>query len=189
MQWRAQDVAFRASVFLLPVSLFLYVLSLTMDVVVVETTIQVFGISKTSTEGVRLLSTIRNLYENGDMALAGIITAFTILFPVSKYLALSYVAARSSNPSRSPITTWIKNLGQWSMGDVYVVATLVVVLRVNTAANLAHLNVVVQPGLYVFAASVITSMIASVLMAVVKERARDRSKVAPERAPVSESAV
>ena len=194
MRSRRQDLAFRTAVLLLPVSLALYLLSLTMDVVLVETKVQIFGIAKTSSEGIRLLSTIRTLYENGDMTLAGIIAAFTILFPVGKYIALAFVAARSSNPSRSPITTWVKNLGQWSMGDVYVVATLVVVLRVNTSASLAHLNVIVQPGLYIFAASVIGSMVASVLLAVVGERRPGRwvaesDPAASEPARVSERAL
>ena len=109
------------------------------------------------------MSTIRTLYENGEWILAIAITAFTIVFPISKYFGLSYVLFGPSPRARRESLRWIKNLGQWSMGDVFVVALLVVILRINTAST--TMKVVVEPGLYIFAASVLTSMVISVLLA------------------------
>ena len=57
---------------------------------------------------------------------------------------------------------WVKNLGQWSMGDVFVVALMVVIIRFN--GSVAEVAVHPLAGLWVFAASVILSMIASALL-------------------------
>jgi paraquat-inducible protein A len=152
----------------LPVSLFLYVSSLTMNVAIVEKHIGIAGFGKTSEDPVKLLSTIRTLYQTGDIFLAVIITAFTILFPIGKYVALFYVLATETGPRRSRVTGWIKNFGQWSMGDVFVVALLVVILRINS--SIAQVRVDVEPGLYFFAASVLTGMFVSVLVAMDKSK-------------------
>jgi paraquat-inducible protein A len=141
-----------------------------MDVATSVTTITVFGTSQISEEGYRLLTTIRRLYEEGEWILAIAITAFTIVFPVSKYMGLAYVLIGRSPRWRQRCLGWIKNLGQWSMGDVFVVALLVVILRINTAA--ATLKVRVEPGLFVFAASVLSSMIVSVFLAMDADRRR-----------------
>ncbi len=146
---------------LLPVSLVLYVVSLTMDVALIETTIGFGPMQKTTTEAIKLLSTIKTLYERGDWFLVVMITAFTILFPISKYIALAIVMG--SRTARSRWLSFVKNFGQWSMGDVFVVALVVVIVRINS--SVAQVGVSVQPGLYVFAASVLTSMVVSTILA------------------------
>lgn len=157
------------SLALLPLSLALYVTSLMMDVATAVTTVSAFGVERSTEEGYRLLSTIRTLYEDGEMLLAFAITAFTIVFPISKYVGLAYVLFARDARRRGRTLSWIKNLGQWSMGDVFVVAFLVVLLRINTGATM--LTVRSEPGLAVFAASVITSMIVSVFLAFDREPA------------------
>lgn len=157
----SRSFLYRIAAALLPVSLLLYLGSLTMDVAVVRTTIGLLSASKTTEEPFRLLGTIRTLYERGDWFLVVAITAFTIVFPVGKYLALGVVLTRR-DPARSRWLTWIKNLGQWSMGDVFVVALIVVIVRINS--GFANVQVGVEPGLYVFAASVLTSMIVSTFL-------------------------
>ena len=150
------------SLIILPVSVTLYAFSLTMNVAMVKTTISVMAVSRTTEEPIRLLSTIRTLYERGDWFLVVAITAFTIIFPVGKYLALGVILTKP-DPARSRWLTWVKNLGQWSMGDVFVVALVVVIVRINS--GFANVGVAVEPGLYVFAASVLTSMFVSMFLA------------------------
>ena len=120
---------------------------------------------------VKLLQTIRDLWTGHDKFLATCLVMFTIFFPVSKYVALISlltVSAHSTNHQR--VIRWLKNWGQWSMGDVFVVAFLVVYLRINTSvistSKLADIavRVDVEPGMYVFAASVISAMICSMLL-------------------------
>lgn len=175
----ARSSLWKLSALLLPLSLALYLLSLAMDVATSVNTIAVFGVSRSSEEPYRLLSTIRRLYEEREWILAIAITAFTIVFPIAKYVGLAFVMIARGHGARERVLGWIKNWGQWSMGDVFVVALLVVILRINTAG--VSLSVRVEPGLYVFAASVILSMIASVLLAI-DENAVQRRKDAARAA-------
>ena len=175
------STVFKISAAILPASFALYLVSLTMNVALVRTQLKILGVAKTTDEPVKLLSTIETLYESGDLTLAIIITCFTIVFPIGKYLALGWVMLFDREPLRSRIHTGIKNLGQWSMGDVFVVALLVVIVRINN--SVAELHVLPQPGLYVFTASVLTSMVVSVLLSYDQrrehtQRERTRIKVA-----------
>jgi uncharacterized paraquat-inducible protein A len=71
---------------------------------------------------------------------------------------------------RSRVLDWLKNWGQWSMGDVFVVAFMVTFLKINTTvlstSALADIkvHVTVLNGMYVFGAAIILSMIASMLL-------------------------
>jgi hypothetical protein len=170
------------SAVMLPLSLGLYVLSLTMNVATVHRAFKVLGVGPESSESLKLLTTIRTLYEDGDVGLAIVIIAFTLIFPVGKYLALLFVMLSRSSRNRNRVLLWIKNLGQWSMGDVFVVAFLVVIIRVNN--SIAQIQVEVLPGLWVFAASVLLSMIVSALLGFHAARQADRSARLPELANV-----
>lgn len=153
---------FRASAVLLPISFGLYLTSLTMHVAEVQRTLQVFGIGRTEAESMMLLTTIRDLYREGEVFLAAMITAFTLFFPISKYVALGYVMITRNVRRRGGFLSAIKNLGQWSMGDVFVVALLVVTMRLNN--GVAQVQIVILPGLWVFATSVLLSMVVSALL-------------------------
>jgi len=148
--------------FLLCISLGLYVTSLTMAVAQVNRTVSLFGVGQTESTPYSLLKTIRDLYTDGQYGLALIITAFTLIFPIGKYLALGYVYFGGSARWRGRMLLWVKNLGQWSMGDVFVVALMVVIIRINS--SIAEISVQPLPGLWVFAFSVLLSMICSSIL-------------------------
>ena len=119
----------------------------------------------------KLLQTIRDLWNRHDKFLATCLVMFTIFFPISKYVALiSLLMVAKHSPTHHQVLRWLKNWGQWSMGDVFVVAFLVVYLRINTSvistSKLADIavRVDVEPGMYLFAASVILAMICSMLL-------------------------
>jgi paraquat-inducible protein A len=168
---------FLSSVIILPVSASLYAISLAMNVAEIRTHIQFGSFVHDNNESLKLLSTIKKLYESGDYTLTVIITAFTIVFPIGKFLALGYVLASQNMRRRARVNTWIKNLGQWSMGDVFVVALLVVILRINTSVGQMHVSA--SPGLYVFTASVLTSMLVSALLAFEPVRRNETARTAP----------
>jgi len=123
---------------------------------------------------VRLLQTIKDLWATGttgDAFLACAITAFTVFFPITKYVALGWLSFGASNrKTRDRVLRWLKSWGQWSMGDVFVVAFMVVFMKINTSvvssSNLADITVRVgvEPGMYCFAASVVLAMICSMLL-------------------------
>lgn len=147
---------------ILVISLGLYLTSLTMDVARVDRTVAVFGVGQTSSSPYSLLRTIRELREDGEWGLAVIIASFTLVFPIGKYLALAYVYLGRRERWRDRLLLWVKNLGQWSMGDVFVVALMVVIVRFN--GSVAELSVEPLSGLWVFASSVLLSMVATALL-------------------------
>ena len=123
---------------------------------------------------VKLLQTIRDLFTGTeeterDLFLAVCILLFTIVFPLSKYLALGLVIVPGQR-DRGRVLDWLKNWGQWSMGDVFVVAFMVTFLKLNTTvfstSSLAEIKVHVSVlnGMYLFGAAIILSMIASMLL-------------------------
>ena len=123
---------------------------------------------------IKLLETIRDLYKGTDKSesdafLATSILLFTIFFPISKYLALGWIMVPASqNKARN--LNWLKTWGQWSMGDVFVVAFMVTFLKINTSVisttELATIRVHVDVlnGMYIFGTAIILSMIASMLV-------------------------
>lgn len=171
---------------LLPVSAGMYAYSLTMDVAGIERELKMFGNAQTQVESMKLLDTIETLFRDGDIFLGVMITLFTLFFPISKYIATSYVMFGRQLERRHRVLRWIKNLGQWSMGDVFVVAFFVVWLKVNDLpGDVLEVKVLVRPGLYVFAASVLTSIVLSALLGFEFDLRRDRGE-AVAQAPAPE---
>ncbi len=132
---------------------------------------------------IKLLETIKDLFlgtetSDPDVFLAICILLFTIFFPISKYIALGLVMVPGER-DKTRVLDWLKNWGQWSMGDVFVVAFMVTFLKINTTvfntSSLAEIkvNVTVLGGMYVFGGAIILSMIASMLLT---RHVRDKSK-------------
>lgn len=156
---RARSIPFVVGAAVLPVSLVLYVSSLFMYVAQMLRRVEVFGLGRTEADAFRLVDTIEDLWRDGQIGLSLVIIAFTLVFPIGKYVALTFVMVGRYDSRRATVLRWVKNLGQWSMGDVFVVALLVVIVRVNNAV--AQVEVEPLAGLWVFAASVLLSMVAS----------------------------
>lgn len=108
-----------------------------------------------------LISVVRELYLSGEYVLAGIIFVFSIVFPFVKLLyLLALYSLREVRPGHS--TRWLKRvsgLGKWSMLDVLVLALLIFYAK---ATNLA--DATSMPGIYLFAAAVILTMIATAII-------------------------
>ncbi len=105
-----------------------------------------------------ILSGLRTLWQEGEILLFLIIGVFSVLFPAAKILLMSgiwYMRPFSDLTS----DRLLHHLGwtcRWSMLDVYVVALLVVIVRLGALGR-----VQVHWGIYVFALSVILSTAAS----------------------------
>ena len=105
---------------------------------------------------VSILTACYRLLENGDFLLFAVVTTFTILFPTAK-LVLAYLALRRINRAESGLlraVRWIETVGKWSMLDVFVVALVVVVIKMSAVSDIS-----IEPGLYVFIAAVVASML------------------------------
>lgn len=104
---------------------------------------------------VSLYSTITELYAAKETFLFLVIGLFSIVFPVMKIIVL-LVATNFPRPKRSWISIGVKlveQLGKWSMLEVFVVALLLVSVKLG-----AMLSVHVHYGVYLFALAVVMTM-------------------------------
>ena len=101
-----------------------------------------------------IFSGLVSLFKEGEYFLFLLIFVFSIVFPVCKILLLALIWIFSSLP-RERILKYLHFLGglsRWSMLDVFIVAILVVTVRLGVIGKVeAHW------GIYVFSASVILS--------------------------------
>lgn len=104
---------------------------------------------------ITILGALGILFREGELLLFFLIGLFTVAFPVTKLTLAYWLWSRlgRSLPSGSKLPARIETLGKWSMLDVFVVALLIVVLKLSLLSD-----VTVEPGLYVFAIGVIASM-------------------------------
>ena len=106
---------------------------------------------------VSILTGAFRLLQSGDYLLFLVIVLFTVVLPVGKLL-LAYLAwgrLDVADPRVQRTLGWIETLGRWSMLDVFVLAILVVVIKLSLVSD-----VEIHAGLYVFVLAVILSMIA-----------------------------
>lgn len=109
-----------------------------------------------STDSYSLIETIRNLFRDGDNLLGVILVLFTFVFPVTKFFSLFMALFAGWNDRNAPLYRWMKATGRWSMLDVFVVAILVVMLRVKTMGG--GMAMQAEPGIYCFGASVLLAI-------------------------------
>jgi paraquat-inducible protein A len=103
-----------------------------------------------------LVGGIVHLFRDGDFFIGSVILLFSIIFPAAKLaaLALSFRAHQGSAERHLGI---LEQLGKWSMLDVFVIAALVICFKGFPGGS----HVEVQWGIYIFAASVVLSMLAT----------------------------
>lgn len=110
------------------------------------------------TNEVSLFSALVTLKAEAEWGLFILIGAFSVLFPILKLVMLLLVwnleAARSDRHKKH--LHWLNLYSKWSMLDVFVVALLVVTVKLGAFAQAT-----VGYGIYAFAASVILTMLIS----------------------------
>ena len=107
---------------------------------------------------VSLWSALMQLISEQEWGLVAILGLFSVVFPVLKLLWLFVLwnleSATSSAHHRH--LHWLAVFARWSMLDVFVVALLVVSVKLGALAQ-AH----VEAGIYAFAASVVLTIVLS----------------------------
>lgn len=110
------------------------------------------------TNTVSLLSALQQLAQEAEWGLFVLVGSFSVVFPVLKLLVLlliwNFEPAQGERHRRH--LHWLTEYGKWSMLDVFVVALLVVSVKLGMMAE-AHVEI----GIYAFAASVILTMLLS----------------------------
>lgn len=116
---------------------------------------------------VSILTGAFRLLESGDYALFVLIVLFTVVLPVGKlvFAWLAWSRLRVDDPRVRRALQWVEAVGRWSMLDVFVIAILVVVIKLSLVSD-----VEIHAGLYVFIAAVVLSMIAVRRIAVLAHR-------------------
>lgn len=114
------------------------------------------------TSTVSLLTVIQQLFAEGYYLLGMIVGTFAGLVPIGKLIVAGIVSWRLAKTSDSllrlvhQLSLW----GKWSMLDVFLVALLVVVIKVP-----GMMSVEIHYGLYAFAASILLLHVATCRLA------------------------
>lgn len=102
-----------------------------------------------------VINGVGGLWAEGQYVLAIILFFFSVIFPLIKLTALGVIwNVRLHEERREVILRWLGLLGKWSMLDVFVVAILIVLVKIGPLAK-----VEAQIGLYIFCSSILLSMI------------------------------
>lgn len=107
---------------------------------------------------VSLLSALQQLAQQAEWGLFVLVGTFSVVFPLLKSIILLLVW--NFDPSQGERhrrhLRWLATYSKWSMLDVFVVALLVVSVKLGSVAEAR-----VETGIYAFAASVILTMLLS----------------------------
>jgi paraquat-inducible protein A len=105
-----------------------------------------------------LVSVVSELYASGEIFLAAVICIFSVIFPFFKLLyLLALYSIRQVHPvGGGRLLKRVAWLGKWSMLDVLVLALLIFYAKSTRLADATSM-----PGIYLFSASVILTMIAT----------------------------
>ena len=108
-----------------------------------------------------IVSGLTSLFKSEEYFLFLILIIFSVLFPTIKIFLLTHLR-HSNSWSREKREKWLhilSSFSKWSMLEVYVVAMLVVILRLGILGS-----VTIHWGLYLFAVSVLFSTTVSLLI-------------------------
>jgi len=110
---------------------------------------------------------IMELWKADHPILAVLVFLFSMVFPIAKLLGLTLAwVVPLSDSGRLRMAETISWLGKWSMLDVFIVAMIVVLVKSKDLAD-AEAGI----GIYLFAAAVTLSMIASMSVERLSKRA------------------
>ena len=109
-----------------------------------------------------IMSGILLFWESGSWLIAGLVFIASIVVPLTKLLALTWLLvsvqmkSRAGPYQRTQLYRMVEFVGRWSMLDIYVVALTVTLVQVGTLASIE-----VGPGALAFGAVVVVTMIAA----------------------------
>jgi paraquat-inducible protein A len=98
------------------------------------------------------------LWEANELLLALVLFFFSIIFPAIKLAALAVIwFVKLPEERRQGLLHWLGLLGKWSMLDVFVVAILIVLIKIGPLAKVEP-----RAGVYVFSLAIMASMLTTV---------------------------
>lgn len=111
------------------------------------------------TDEVSILQGIGTLYDAGEYLIAAVVLIFSVLFPLTKIFCALYLwrTPGVGAPRHRRVARLVEELGKWSMLDVLVAALVIVSVKASFIADAGA-----EPGLYLFFASVLIAMLATI---------------------------
>ena len=101
-----------------------------------------------------VLTGIAGLFDEREYFLAGLLLFFSVIFPIVKVAGLWVLwSMRFQIDQRRRFLEWLGFLGKWSMLDVFVVAILIVALKLGPLASVEP-----RAGVYVFCAAIMSAI-------------------------------
>jgi paraquat-inducible protein A len=119
-----------------------------------------------------VLSGILAMIRHGSVGVGVLLLAFSVCFPVIKLAVMAWSAEAIARRYSTPKVMMIAHhAGKFSMLDVLVIALIVIAVK----GLPGNTQIELQWGVWAFAASVVLSMLASILLAGMEQRARAAS--------------
>ena len=104
-----------------------------------------------------ILSGIESLYHDRQYFFTFVVFFFSIVFPIVKLGVLYVIWFFPMKPEkRQRILNWLSLLGKWSMLDVFIVAVIIVSVKLGVLASANPEN-----GIYYFGMSILLAMLAT----------------------------
>ncbi len=115
-----------------------------------------------------IMGGIENLWVEKNRGLAVVIYFFSIVFPIMKLATLLVLwFVKMTDRRRRWILYGLEVLGRWSMLDVFVVAVIMVSMKLGVLAAAR-----VERGIYFFGAAILVAMVATTLESHLARRTR-----------------
>ena len=110
-----------------------------------------------------IFESMKNLYESGNVFVAGLILFFSITVPFIKAVLLILIVTMKDSITRVRLLNFARSVSKWAMADVFVVGVFIAFLAAKATDNL---NAVAERGFYFFAAYCLVSNLAFSLLTV-----------------------
>ena len=143
-----------AITFLYLASIFFFVLGLTQPIM---RTSKFFGWKK---DEIYLTNSIQYFFEEGEAFIAIILLVFTFILPLFKYLFIGIQLLFKQEKTSSTINTLLGIVNKWAMLDVFVVALVIVNLKMDSG----FIKTSIASGTNWFALSIVLLMVCSSLL-------------------------
>ncbi|MEQ1689667.1 MAG: paraquat-inducible protein A [Gemmatimonas sp.] len=114
-----------------------------------------------------IAESVKNLYNAGNVFVAGLIVLFSITVPGIKAALLIAILTAKQYATRRRLFLFVRSVSKWAMADVFVVGVFIAYLAAKATDNL---NAIAERGFYFFAAYCLVSNLAFQLLEVPEEK-------------------
>lgn len=152
----------RLALVLTIVSLVLLIPGLRLPMMTITASIELMGTSREIFRQTQsILQAVKNLFNSGNVFVAGLILLFSVTVPVLKAIAFFVILTLKKPVTRHQLYITVRSLSKWSMADVFVVGVFIAYLAAVATDNL---NGIIEPGFYYFVGYCLVSNLAFQLL-------------------------